>query len=104
MGDVAHVRVELVDSAGTVVPTANSLVRFSLTGAGTVALDNGDLRDLEPYRPEQRHAFNGRGLAILRAARPGTLALTATADGLRSMTVSVIVAGSPPQDVIPPAR
>lgn len=104
MGDVAHVSVELVDSAGTVVPTANSLVRFSLTGAGTVLLDNGDLRDLEPYRPEQRHAFNGRGLAILRAARPGTLALTATADGLRSMTVSVMVAGSPPQDVIPPAR
>jgi beta-galactosidase len=86
------------------VPTATDLVRFEATGGRIRALDNGDLRDLEPYRPEQRHAFNGRGLAILRAARPGILELSATADGLRPMTVSVTVAGLPPQDVILPAR
>jgi len=104
MGDVAHVSVEIVDSAGSVVPTANNLVRFALTGSGSVAPDNADLRDLEPYRQDQRHAFNGRGLAILRAAQPGTLVLTAAADGLRPASIRVTVVRGLAPSVIPPAR
>jgi beta-galactosidase len=103
-GDVAHVSVELVDSAGTVVPTANNLVRFTLAGAGSVVLDNADLRDLEPYRPDQRHAFNGRGLAVLRAAQAGTLTLSASADSLRAASISVRVVPGQAPAVIPPAR
>jgi len=56
-----------------------------------VALDNADLRDHDPYRSDRRHAFNGRGLAILRAPMPGLLHLTASADGLRSTRVTVVV-------------
>jgi beta-galactosidase len=103
-GDVAHVTFEIVDSAGTVVPTAGDLVRFTVTGGTILALDNGDLRDHDPYRSDRRHAFNGRGLALLRAALPGLLRLTAGADGLRSASVSVqVVRGNAPE-VIPPAR
>jgi len=39
-----------VDSAGTVALTAGDLVRITVTGGSIVALDNGDLRDLDPYR------------------------------------------------------
>ena len=102
-GDVAHVSFEIVDSAGTVVPDAGNLVRFTLTGGGTVTLDNANLRDLEPYRPASRHAFNGRGLAILRATQPGVLTLTAGADGLRTATVTVQVRGVL-SNTIPPAK
>ncbi len=103
-GDVAHVSIEIVDSAGTVVPDADHLVRFTLTGGGTVMLDNANLRDLDPYRPDRRRAFNGRGLAILRASQPGALVLTAGADGLRAAAVTVHVVRGTPSNAIPPAR
>jgi len=102
-GDVAHLSFEIVDSAGTVVPDADHLVRFTLTGRGTVTLDNANLLDLDPYRPDRRKAFNGRGLAILRATQPGALTLTASADGLRTATITVQVR-SLPSNAIPPAR
>jgi beta-galactosidase len=79
-------------------------VRFSVTGGSMVALDNADMRDHDPYRSESRRAFNGRGLAILRAAQPGVLQLTGTADGLPPASVSVqVIQGSAPP-AIPPAR
>jgi beta-galactosidase len=104
MGDVAHVSFEIVDSAGTLVPTADRLVRFTLTGNGILTLDNADLRDRDASRSDIRHAFSGRGLAILRAAQPGRLGLTASAVGLRPASVSVqVVRGHAPK-LIPPAR
>jgi beta-galactosidase len=103
-GDVAHVTFEIVDSAGTVVPTADDLVHLTVTGGTILALDNADLRDHDPYRSDRRHAFNGRGLAILRAAQPGQMRLTASADGLRDASVSVQVVRGQALEAIPAAR
>jgi beta-galactosidase len=100
-GDVAHVTFEIVDSAGTVVPTADNLVSFTATGGNILVVDNANLRDLAPYRSDRRHAFNGRGLAILRAPRPGQLSLTATADGLRPASVGVRVVRGAAVEAIP---
>jgi beta-galactosidase len=99
-GDVVHATFEIVDSAGTVVPTADNLIRFTVTGGSLLALDNGDLQDHDPYRSDHRRAFNGRGLAILRAPAPGTLRLTASADGLQSASASLrVVRGAGPESV-----
>ena len=99
-GDVALFRFEILDSAGVTVPTATDLVRFDVTGGRILALDNGDLRDHAPYRSDRRHAFNGRGLAIVSAARPGLLRLTASADGLEPASVSVrVIRGAGPEAV-----
>jgi beta-galactosidase len=96
-GDVAQVTFEIVDSAGTIVPTAADQVRFVVTGGSILALDNADLTDLDPYRSDHRHAFNGRGLAILRATQPGRLRLSVSVEGLRPATVEVrVVPGSAP--------
>ncbi len=103
-GDVAHVTFEIVDSAGTVVPTAGNLVRFTVSGGSILALDNADLRDHDPYRADRRHAFNGRGLAILRAALPGLLRIAASADGLRTASLSVLVVRGDAPAAIPAAR
>jgi beta-galactosidase len=103
-GDVAHVTFEIVDSAGTVVPTADNLVRFTISGGDILALDNANLEDLDPYGAGRRHAFNGRGLAIVRATQPGQLRLTAEADGLPPVSISVSVARGNVALVIPPAR
>jgi beta-galactosidase len=103
-GDVAHVTFEVVDSAGTVVPTANHLVRFTVTGGSIMAVDNANLRDLDPSHSDRRRAFDGRGLAILRAAAPGTVRLAASGDGLPAASISVQVTRGRPAPVIPPAR
>ena len=103
-GDVALVTFEITDSAGTVVPTAGDLVRFTVTGGTIVALDNADLLDHDPYPSDRRHAFNGRGLAILRATQPGLLRLTASAAGLREASVTIQVRKGDALPVVPPAR
>jgi beta-galactosidase len=103
-GDVVLVRYEIVDSAGTIVPAADNLVRFAVMGGSILALDNADMQNHDPYRSSERRAFNGRGLAILRAAAPGVLRLTATADGLTEASLTILVEkGNAPQ-VIPSAR
>jgi beta-galactosidase len=105
-GDVANITFEIVDSAGVVVPTASNEVRFTISGAAAhiVALDNADLTDHEPYRSDHRKAFNGRGLAIVRAMQPGVLRVRATADGLRGAELSTVVVQGEAPPSIPAAR
>jgi beta-galactosidase len=86
------------------VPTANHLVRFTVSGGTILAVDNANLRDLDPSHADRRRAFEGRGLAILRAAAPGTVRLTASADGLPAVSVRVQVTRGRPASVIPAAR
>jgi beta-galactosidase len=103
-GDLAHVSFEVVDSAGTVVPSASDLVRFTVSGGSILALDNADLQDQGSYREGRRHAFNGRGLAILRASQPGVLRVEASADGLGAASASVVVVRGALVPTVPAAR
>ncbi|HTT69047.1 MAG TPA: glycoside hydrolase family 2 TIM barrel-domain containing protein [Gemmatimonadales bacterium] len=103
-GDVAQVAFEIVDSSGVVVPAADDEVRLAVTGGEVVAVETGNLQDHDPYRSDRRHAFEGRGLAILRTAQAGTLRLTASADGLREAGVTVVVRAAEPRPAVPTAR
>lgn len=91
--DVAHVRVEVVDANGTVVPNASNRIRFEVTGAGRLlAVGNGDPRDHDPYQADSRRAFHGLALAFIEAGeQPGPIRVTARADGLRAASVEVVV-------------
>jgi beta-galactosidase len=102
-GDVLHVTFEIVDSAGTVVPTAENVVSFRATGGNILVVDNANLRDLEPYHSDRRRAFNGRGLAILRARVPGVLRVNASADGLKPASVRVQVLRGAAIETVPAA-
>ncbi len=99
-GDVAHVTFEIVDADGAVVPTDHTDVRFTVAGGEIIALDNGDLRDHTPYRTDRKQAFNGRGLAIIRARAPGVIRVTGAGDGLRGGMVEIVVRGGPGVPVI----
>ena len=103
-GDVSLVTFEIVDSAGTVVPTADNLVQVTVTGGVLLALDNANMQDHDPYQSFERHAFNGRGLAIVRATQPGSLSLTASVQGLRPGSASVVVARGNAPTAVPAAR
>jgi beta-galactosidase len=103
-GDVAHVAFEIVDAAGSVVPTAGDLVRVTVSGGDLLTLDNADLQDQSGYRTGQRRAFNGRGVAIVRATKPGLLRVDASADGLRSASVTLRVVPGRATPIVPAAR
>ena len=83
--DVSFVTVRIEDQEGNLVPGANNLVHFSVTGVGTIrAVDNGNAATVEPFQANERKAFSGMALAIISSDRGkgGKIRLTATAEGL----------------------
>lgn len=89
--DLSFVTVKVVDKDGTVVPTADNLIKFELTGAGSIAgVDNGYQIDHEGFKGKQRKAFHGLALAIVQAqAKPGRIVLKATSDKLPATSVVI---------------
>lgn len=82
--DVSVVAVDIVDSAGRVVPTALDAVTFTVSGAGRLlGVGNGDPSSHESDRGPVRRAFNGHCMAIVQArGEPGVIHVAATANGL----------------------
>lgn len=88
--DLAFVTVDVVDAQGRISPRAKNPVRFRVEGAGElVATDNGDPTDLTAFPSAVRNAFNGKALAIVRAAKAGPITLIAEADGLAPTRVAI---------------
>jgi beta-galactosidase len=83
--DLSFVTVRIEDKDGNLCPMADSLVRFSVTGAGTIeAVDNGNAATEEPFHADHRKAFSGLALLIVRskAGMAGAIHVTATSEGL----------------------
>ena len=88
--DVAFVTATVVDANGVVVPAANDLVSFKATGPGVVAaVDSADNTSHESFQAAERHAFQGRCVAFVKAGAGGKITLTATALGLATGTVTL---------------
>ncbi|MBL7202257.1 MAG: glycoside hydrolase family 2 protein [Anaerolineae bacterium] len=89
--DVLHLTAQVLDGQGNPVPTAGDLLTFDLRGPGEIiGVSSGDPLSHEPFQSNQRHAFNGLCLAIVRStAAPGRVEVTASAPGLASGTVTV---------------
>jgi beta-galactosidase len=89
--DLSHVTVEIVDSQGRVVPTADNEVVFSLSGPGRIlGLDNGQADSHESYQSDRRKAFAGRALALVQSnGRPGEMKLTASSPSLTGASFTI---------------
>ena len=89
--DVAVVEVQVVDSAGRVVPTADDEVAFRVTGPGAlIGVGNGDPSSHEPDKASTRRAFNGLCCAIVQSSKdPGELRIAARAPGLTETTLTI---------------
>jgi len=83
-GDLAYITVEVIDQAGAVVQHAGPEVTFTVSGAGDLlAVGTADPYSEELYVGNQRKAFEGRLMAVVRAnGQPGEIRLSAAADGL----------------------
>ncbi|MGW3199385.1 glycoside hydrolase family 2 TIM barrel-domain containing protein [Streptomyces sp. NPDC001118] len=85
---LVFVTADIVDAHGVVVPDAEHLITFDVTGGSLAGVDNGREESAERYQASTRTAFHGKALAIVRSGtRPGPLQVTARADGLRTGTV-----------------
>jgi hypothetical protein len=87
--DVAHVKVEIVDKDGRIVPYADNLVKFELTGAQLIGVENGNMMDLSSCKIPERRAFNGLCLAIIQADKAGKIKIKAVSDQLKSAEIEV---------------
>ena len=89
--DLSFVTVKVVDSKGNMVPHADNLVHFHLSGDGFIAgVGNGNETDHEPFKANYRKAFNGMCLAIIQSnGKKGRITLKATSKGLKSQTIRI---------------
>lgn len=89
--DLVFITASITDGQGTLVPTANHRVTFSVSGPGRIiAVDNGDPSDTdESYQAVARRAFAGKCLAILKATGEGQISVSASALGLGANTLSI---------------
>ena len=87
--DITMVAVEVVDAKGRVVPTADNVVSFALSGAGQLrGVGNGDPTCLEPDQASKRSAFKGKCMVLVGATEhKGAMQLTASVPGLKSASL-----------------
>jgi beta-galactosidase len=84
------VRVEVLDAQGRIVPDADNHIQFAVSGAGTVAgVANGDPASHESNVADQRNAFHGLCMVLVRTAdHTGTITVRAQSAGLAPAAVT----------------
>jgi len=95
--DIAMVRVEVLDSAGRPVPTADNLIKFKIGGEGILlGVGNGDPNCQESDKQPARSLFNGLAMVIVQATKmPGAItveAYTESFPGPKLPTVQLSIA------------
>lgn len=81
--DIIQVEVDMVDKAKVLVPSASSMVHFSIDGdAEILGVCNSDYRSLESYKTNFRSLYKGRCLVILKAKSLDGLTLHVKSDEL----------------------
>lgn len=90
---LSYITIRILDRNGNIVPDADNLVKFNITGPAYIAgVDNGSQTSLEPFKAKQHRAFHGLCLAIIQSAsKTGIVNLKATAQDLQPAEISLIV-------------
>lgn len=91
--DVGFITASVLDEQGTLVPNAENLINFKVDGPGFVAaVDSANSNSHEPYQANQRQAFQGMCLALIKAnADKGKIKLTAKSPNLKSASIEIAV-------------
>lgn len=90
--DLSFVTIKVTDRNGLVVANANNKISFELEGPGEiVATDNGNPASLVSFASNEREAFSGLLLAIVRSEKEkvGTIKVKAKSEGLKEATILI---------------
>jgi beta-galactosidase len=91
--DVAHLKIEIVDSKGLMVPEAQNKIQVSVEGQGNlIGLDNGNPRDHTSMKSSTRQVFNGLALAVIQAVKQaGKVNVQVSSPGLKESWIEITV-------------
>lgn len=90
--ELAFIKVKITDKEGNLIPDADNLVQFTITGGSIAGVDNGSPTSMESFKETKRKAFNGLCLAMIRSkGKPGMMTVQATAAGLTAASISIMV-------------
>jgi beta-galactosidase len=77
--DLAFIEADVVDKDGNLVPNADNLINFTVTGGKIVGVDNGNPIDHSSYQASSRNAFSGKALVIVQSTNAaGKITVTAS--------------------------
>jgi beta-galactosidase len=93
--DLSFLTVKITDANGNLIPHADNLVNFKITGPGFIAgVDNGNETDHESFKTSYHKAFNGLCLAVVESkGAKGKITITATTAGLPATTTTIEAGG-----------
>lgn len=91
--DLSFVKVEIVDTNGGVCPNADNLVKFKISGEGSIAgVGNGNPISHEYFKASERKAFHGLCLVVVQSkGEKGTIHLSAESEGLQGSELVIHV-------------
>ncbi len=89
--DLVYVTVEITDKDGIFQPHAASPLHFNIDGPGLIAgVDNADMKDTDKYAANNRKAWHGRALVVIRSTHnAGEVRLTVTSQGLSGASLNI---------------
>ncbi|WP_370479255.1 sugar-binding domain-containing protein [Tamlana flava] len=89
--DLVYVTVEITDENGILAPNASNRLQFNVSGPGViVGVDNANLKDTDLYISNNRKAWNGRALVVIKSTREeGDINIEVTSDGMETGTIKI---------------
>ncbi|TDD97793.1 sugar-binding domain-containing protein [Flavobacterium cellulosilyticum] len=90
--DLVYVTVSITDADGNLVPNANDLIQFEVTGGGKlVGVDNGYQAGLDSFKANSCKVYNGKCIAIIQSnGKKEKIQLKAsTGNGINAATIEV---------------
>jgi len=89
--DIIVLKASIVDNAGNLIPSADNLLEFEISGPGNIiGVGNGDIVSHESNKAMCRKAYNGLCAVIVQTTKnPGDISIRAISSGLKSSTITV---------------
>lgn len=92
--DLTYITVDVVDEKGVLVPNANHLIEFEISGGGEiVGVDNGYQANLSSFKASEIKAYNGKCIVIVQSnGKKENIVLKATSqDAIASNSIEIKV-------------
>lgn len=87
--DLCYFDISLVDNEGNLDVFAENELKCFVSGGELLGIFSGDPKNEDRFTSNVCHAFKGRALAIVRAAKPGSVSITVAGDDLASGSAKV---------------
>ena len=88
--DLVYITCDVLDKNGTLCPSADNSVTFTVVGGTIIGTDNGHGANVEKLSGSRHSAFSGKCLCVVKHdGASGAMKITATANGLTAGTISV---------------